>query len=378
MNKTILQQCDANVYEASKERLRYIFNNFDDVICCYSGGKDSMLVVLLCKEVMDELGITRRLKVVFYDEEFIFPETVKAVEDMFALPWVEGFWLCLPLEYQLTLPSGEFVSFNTWEDTRPNVRPLPKGAITSKVPKFYSLHQGEELVSEFIFNKPEDKSKRICQLLGLRAEESMTRQSSITNKWKSGKYCFLQGTHVSGIIEGQVIYDWKVKDVFFYLRNQKVLEINQLYFKFMLLKKALRVGPTLHSRAKLDIEKIKVENPEYYETIVKIFPQIDITARYANSIKQFTSYDDMINKYGLSLKGIHHLIQDTIKEKDLLELAMTRLKGFNKDYLEYDRFKKLGHTYESALRFAFIVFCKASYGKTIMLKRKAPSKKKIK
>ena len=43
-----------NVYEAAKERINYLFNEFDNVVVGFSGGKDSTCVLNLALEVAEE------------------------------------------------------------------------------------------------------------------------------------------------------------------------------------------------------------------------------------------------------------------------------------------------------------------------------------
>ena len=45
-----------NVYEASKRRIRELFEDFPNVVVAFSGGKDSVVVFHLALEVAEELG----------------------------------------------------------------------------------------------------------------------------------------------------------------------------------------------------------------------------------------------------------------------------------------------------------------------------------
>ena len=45
--KTLKKYLDINVYEALQERLKYIFENFDNIYVAFSGGKDSGLLLNL-------------------------------------------------------------------------------------------------------------------------------------------------------------------------------------------------------------------------------------------------------------------------------------------------------------------------------------------
>jgi predicted phosphoadenosine phosphosulfate sulfurtransferase len=358
---------DINVYEAAKQRIKWCFENFDEVVVNYSGGKDSMVVALLAKEVMDDLKIKKKLKVVFFDEEFVYPETIEAVEAMFKLPWVEGFSLCIPMEYQLTLPDGTEKSFRLWtEDGRKLLRDYPMNAL--KTDKHYEMTEGEKAVAELLFG--DQKGKRIVQLLGLRAQESITRRSTIYQRYKAGMFCFMRNSKVININIGTPIYDWKTEDVFYYIKNQDVLKLNKLYFLEMLAKKPLRVSPPIHSKSRLNLEKIKIENPFFYEMLLKVFPSIDTTARYAPSLAQYADYDTLLARYGADIRGIKKFILAQVKE-DLRPYALKALKQFMRDYMEFDRYTKYGHTYESAVRHCFIEIAKGNFGKTVMLRNAA-------
>ena len=85
-----------NVYESSKKRLNYLFDEFEDVYVSVSGGKDSTVALYMTLEVARERG--RNVGVFFLDQEFEYEETIKLIRKWMHLPNVVPYWLQAPLK----------------------------------------------------------------------------------------------------------------------------------------------------------------------------------------------------------------------------------------------------------------------------------------
>ena len=67
---------DTDVLTAAKARIHHIYDIFDSVAVCFSGGKDSLVCLELTWEVAQERGL-KHVDVVFRDEELIPDEVIR-------------------------------------------------------------------------------------------------------------------------------------------------------------------------------------------------------------------------------------------------------------------------------------------------------------
>lgn len=82
MDKIYLEK---NVYEATQERLKTVFEEFDNIYVSFSGGKDSGLLLNLCIDYMKKNNITKKLGVFHQDFEAQYEKTTEYVTKMFEL-----------------------------------------------------------------------------------------------------------------------------------------------------------------------------------------------------------------------------------------------------------------------------------------------------
>ena len=100
---------DSDVYTEAKKRIKHIINAFDDIIVCFSGGKDSLCVLSLVDEVYAELGIKEKVKVCFRDEELIPDDVIDFVKSKAESGKYDFRYYAIPLK------STKFILGKTYE-----------------------------------------------------------------------------------------------------------------------------------------------------------------------------------------------------------------------------------------------------------------------
>ena len=87
-----------NVHEATRERLKIIFDDFDNVLVAFSCGKDSGVVLNMAYDYAKETNQLHKLAFYYEDYEADYKYTHEYADRMFKYIDVERkYWLCLPI-----------------------------------------------------------------------------------------------------------------------------------------------------------------------------------------------------------------------------------------------------------------------------------------
>lgn len=191
--------------DLSLERLEFFFDTFDQHAVAFSGGKDSTACLNLALEVArDKKKLP--LRVYTFDEEAIPPETVEYMERIFQNDEIDFTWLCVPVEHRNACSRTQ-PYWHPWadEDKALWVRDLPSQATTDF--KGFTRSSPEEAM-EKLFSP---KNGTLCNIMGIRCQESMTRFRSVAAR-RGFNACHVR-TPCKWITKGYPIYDWKTEDV---------------------------------------------------------------------------------------------------------------------------------------------------------------------
>ena len=306
---------DRNVYEAALDRIDKIYNSHDEVWVSFSGGKDSLAMLKLVEEYFEKEGYTDKINVIFRDEETINTSVREFVLTFVDNPKYNFKYYATQLESEIYI-LGEKKKYIQWDENRDWVVPKPDCAITLK--GVYDQYKFDKVLFE-------KKNRRVCTLVGIRADESLIRFSGITNS----KVSYLtKNPALKNATLGKPIYDWKQNDIFKYFYDNDI-EYCQVYDMQIFNKDSLRVATVLHAEAAKQLHKVKTLDPELYNNIMSIWPEVDVQARYykdavkGNSTKIALLYKEKCN--GDYWQAIYRYIEENITDEHQKNEAMKKV-----------------------------------------------------
>lgn len=268
-----------NVYEATQQRLRLIFEEFDNIYVSFSGGKDSSLLLNLTLDFRRKYYPEKKIGVFHQDFEAQYTVTTEFIERTFERikDEVEPYWVCLPMATRTALSSYQMYWY-PWDDTKEEawVRPMPQREYVINLKNNpmttyrYRMHQ-EDLAKQFgrWYRISHGDKKTVC-LLGMRADESLQRYSGFLNK----KYGYKGECWVSNEFKNvwcaSPLYDWTLSDVWHanFLFHYDYNRLYDLYYMAGLKVSQMRVASPFNDYSKDSLNLYRVIDPEIWTKLV--------------------------------------------------------------------------------------------------------------
>lgn len=270
---------DMTCVDAARERIKHVYDTFDDVYIQFSGGKDSTAVLYLAKELHDERKLGP-VKVIFRDEEMVSPSVIRFIEKVRAYDWVSMEWYCLPQAQEVwVLGRREYCLL--WSKKREKqgrlVREVPKWAITAED---FGLDRDTPIMESIDYYTMQGKKGKVAFITGVRANESMIRYRSCVQKLHENYIVHPYRLSKNVPLKfAKIIYDWTTDDVMKFLIEEHNAEYCEFYDLAALTGSNPRVGIPLHSVAIRRIGDVVKTEPEFYDRLVECFPHIDAQRR---------------------------------------------------------------------------------------------------
>lgn len=216
-----------NVVDAALDRIRFLFDEFPNVIVGFSGGKDSTVTLNLALQVAQEKD-RLPLKVLYIDQEAEWQGTIDYVTKVMTDERVEPMWYQMPMVITNNASSYNRYSY-CWDEKEKDNWIHDKHPLSIKENK-YGTERFHELFEKIIGY--EFKNIKSCYLAGVRTEESPKRfvalTDAITYKWITfGSALNIKNQHYTFY----PLYDWSYTDIWKYI-NENNIDYNKIYDKF--------------------------------------------------------------------------------------------------------------------------------------------------
>lgn len=229
-----------NVWDATQERLKIIFNDFDNVYVSFSGGKDSGVLLNLAIDYVRKYYPGRKIGVFHIDYEAQYQATTDYVDLVFSknLDVIEPYRICLPLSVPCCTSMTQD-HWSPWDSDLQDlwVRKMPESINESNhtFPWFLKGMWDYDFQDKFIeWNHVHKKAGKTCCLVGIRTQESFNRWRAIHSDKNYNKYQSYEWTKMmfsESMYNAYPIYDWKVEDIWI-ANGKKGWDYNNLYNLF--------------------------------------------------------------------------------------------------------------------------------------------------
>lgn len=284
-----------SVLDAARERMEFIFDNFEQIIVSVSGGKDSTCLASLALSEAKRRG--RKIGIHFLDEEVVYQSSVDQVDYLMTLfpEVITKIWL--QMEFRLTnatsVQDGQLVCweagkhkiwirpklpdsihFRMWAEETQTVRDKNKGfGFYDVIENFERCYRGAAF------------------LVGLRAAgESPNRwRAVVKNPVAIAGRNVYWGTKKGANVALYPLYDWNFHDIWRYIADEE-LRYSKVYdwqFRKGYPISQMRVSSLIHERAFKSIVDLPEFEPKTYDRLQKRIKGISLAQETGKASKLF-------------------------------------------------------------------------------------------
>lgn len=334
-----------NVVEATKKRIEWLFDNFENIVVSISGGKDSTVLAWLTLQEAHKRN--RKVGIFFLDEEVVYQATADQVRYIMNLYPENTIKLWYQIPFNLTnATSLTETQFKVWEKGKEDVwmRSMEEDSIkepTWNVSTQTIINKKKGFGFYDGLNNFQLTYKNTAYLIGLRAAESLNRWRAViknpgianiywSTKREQGNYNFYP------------LYDWNFQDIwrFLYENNIKYSKIYDYQYKKGLGMKDMRVSSLIHEKSFHSIVELPEFEPETYNKLVERTKGIQVGNIYGK--------DELMLKCRKLPKNFRDWIQyrdfllSTVQDEEIKSIFQKRFsKQLNNNYVARQQCRQL-------------------------------------
>ena len=309
-----------NVYEASVERIDFIFKNFDKIYLSFSGGKDSGVMLNMVLDYMRKHKIEKKIGLMTLDNEANYNYSLEFMHKIIQenLDLLDVYWCCLPITLPCTV-SSYMTEWQCWgeDDKERWIRPMPDNEYivninNHKFDFFYENMNYDEFWDEF--GNWYSEGERCACLIGIRTDESLNRFRAIMNERKQtlGGHMWTK-KNTDTVYNCYPIYDWRTDDV--WVANAKFgWEYNELYdifWKAGLTVAQMRVASPFMSESKSSLNLYRVIDAQVWQRLCARVQGANFVATYGKQL----SYRSFKIPEGHTWKSFTKFLLDTLPKE---------------------------------------------------------------
>lgn len=322
-----------SVYDASIERLDFIFANFEKVYVSFSGGKDSGVLLNLIIDYARSNKINKKIGVQILDNEANYEYSLNFMHKILSenLDVLDVYWCCLPITLPCTVSSYE-TDWQCWgvSDKKRWIRPMPKQSYIVNIDNHkFDFFRENMNYDEFWdgFAEWYADGELTANLIGIRADESLNRFRAIANDKKVTMHN-MQWTkkNTKNVFNCYPIYDWATKDI--WVANAKFdWDYNELYNVFYmagLTIAQMRVASPFMSESKSSLNLYRVIDPNVWQRLCARVMGANFVATYGKQL----DYKSFKLPEGHTWKSFVKFLLETLPEETSKNFKMRFIQSF--------------------------------------------------
>lgn len=270
-----------NVFEVALDRIRWLYDEFDEIVVSFSGGKDSVIVFQLTLIVAKERN-RLPLKVMFLDQEAEFEATIDLVTEVMEMEEVEPLWFQMPMKI-FNATSSQDPWIQCWDKDKEDLWMRERVPYSIRE-NHYGTDRFKEMFTQILLKDFPPKSANIG---GVRAEESPARLLSLTGQVTyKGETWGKKLDKIKHKYTFYPVYDWSYTDVWKAIHDNKwkynVVYDQQFSWGVPVLK--MRVSSLCHETSVANLKYLQEVEVDTWQKLTQRLHGIDTEGKFGTEL----------------------------------------------------------------------------------------------